>query len=60
MSEALSSVKPRTLVCTFKKLFPDLEEDPRKFSNDKVNNSEIFDLVNVVKWFENIGVKRTF
>jgi hypothetical protein len=52
VSRVWSSVNPVTLVRSWRKLLPDLEE--QGFPNKKISKSEILDMVCAMRSFENV------
>jgi hypothetical protein len=56
VSQARSSVNPVTLVQSWRRHLPDLEENVLQgFSNEEIRKSEILDMVCVMRSFENIN-----
>jgi hypothetical protein len=55
ISQAWSSVNPVTLVWSWRKLVPDLEEDDLQvFYIEEISKSEILDMVCAMRSFENV------
>jgi hypothetical protein len=52
LSWAWSSMDPVTLIQSWRKLLPDLEDDLQGFPNKEVSKSEIFDMVCAMRSFE--------
>jgi hypothetical protein len=55
ISRAWSSMNPVTLVQSWRKLLPDLEDDLQSFPNEEIGKSKILDMVCTMRSFENFN-----